>query len=643
MSAIFGKFHFDGKPVSSAELLAMQQAMAYWGPDGDGTWCGGPVGLGNLRLDVTPESRGDALPWVCPASGDVITASARLDNREELLQALSVPHPDRANMPDSRIILEAYHRWGEVCADRLLGDWVFAIWNARERKLFIARDHHGNTGVYYYSHPHFIAFASSLKGLLALPDVPQRLNPQNIAEILVSWAAMGAPTCYEGILHLPPAHMMSVTPERIDIKRYWFVENTPELHLSSDEEYLEAFLEVFTEAVRCRLRCSAPVGSTLSGGLDSSAVTVLAARELGQQGKRIAAFSSVPYVDSEALVGSRHFGDETPFIEATARSAENIDVNYISARDVSPLAGIERSLSLLDQPLGGAANMYWVTELLAAAQRQELGALLTGQIGNATVSWTGPAQPSALQFLVNLKWRSFGQKIRAWQEITGRSLLGAVKSQIVRPAWIHLRQRVHLSGAPKEVWRDYSAINVALARELDITGQMMQKGHDPTFKPKRDPVEARLQIAAPGRTTVGHIYHELGAAYNLEVRDPTADPRLMKFCWSVPVSQYVRDGHNRMLIRRAMAGYLPDEVRWNLRKGVQGSDVGQRVVDHRTDIEAALAKVERSELACHYLDLPRMRRVFDAVNHGIELKDREQCVSILLRGLAVGLFLLRFD
>jgi asparagine synthase (glutamine-hydrolysing) len=221
--------------------------------------------------------------------------------------------------------------------------------------------------------------------------------------------------------------------------------------------------------------------------------------------------------------------------------------------------------------------------------------------------------------------------------------LGAVKSQIVRPAWIHLRQGVHLPGAPKEAWRDYSAINLELARELDITGQMMQGGYDPTFKPKKDPVEARLQIVAPGTTIVGHIYHEFGAAYNLEVRDPTADPRLMEFCWSVPVGQYVRDGHNRMLIRRAMAGYIPDEVLWNLRKGVQGSDVAQRVFDHRSDIEAALSKVERSELACHYLDLPKMRRVFDSVQHRIEPKNREPCVTILLRGLAVGLFLLRFD
>ena len=103
------------------------------------------VGIGHLHRDNTPESVGDALPWVCPASGDVITASVRLDNRDELLNALSIPRPDRANLPDSRIILKALiSRWGEACADRLIGDWVCAIWNARERKLFIARDHHGN-------------------------------------------------------------------------------------------------------------------------------------------------------------------------------------------------------------------------------------------------------------------------------------------------------------------------------------------------------------------------------------------------------------------------------------------------------------------------------------------------------------------
>ena len=149
MSAIFGSIHFDQRPVSSAALLAMQQAMAYWGPDGDGIWCNSHVGMGHVKRNNTPESLYDTLPWVCPNTGDMITASVRLDNRNKLLKALSVLPPERADMPNSQIMLFAYQQWGESCADRLIGDWVFPIWNAKERKLFIARDHHGNTALYY--------------------------------------------------------------------------------------------------------------------------------------------------------------------------------------------------------------------------------------------------------------------------------------------------------------------------------------------------------------------------------------------------------------------------------------------------------------------------------------------------------------
>ena len=519
---------------------------------------------------------------------------------------------------------------------------MFAIWNAKERKLFIARDHHGNTGLYYYSDPRSFAFASSLKGLLALPEVPQRPNPFAIAQVLVAWPAQGAPTCYEGIFRLPPAHAMTVTPEGVEVKRYWYVEHTPDLHLKTDEDYLDAFLEVFTEAVRCRLRCSAPVGVTLSGGLDSSSVAALAARELGKQGQRLAAYSSVPIANTEGLVGSS-FGDEAPFIEATAEFAGNIDLNYIEAREVSPVAGLERSLSIHDQPAHGAVNTFWLTALLAEAQKQGLGALLTGHGGNGTISWHGAAEPYLLEYLMRLQWGTFREKLRAWRETTGRSLWGAVRNQIARPLLAPLRQRVQRSKAPTDAWREYSAINVAFARELDLTHQMVQEGHDPTFSPKRDAVQARMEVMRPGRGSVGHTWFEMGAAYDLEVRDPTFDPRVMSFCWSIPQSQYVRDGENRLLIRRAMAGYLPDLVRLNRRIGFQAADIGQRIVDHRSEMDTALTKLEQSELARHYLDLPRIRAVFESLQHGIDHENTSQCGTILLRGLMVGLFLLRFD
>ena len=621
----------------------MKEVMAYWGPDGGGIWCDGPVGLGHLHRNSTPESIGDALPWVCPASGDVITASVRLDNRDELFDALSIPRPDRAEMPDSRIILKAYQQWGEACSDRLVGDWTCAIWDAKQHKLFIARDHHGNTGLYYYSDSRSLVFASSLKGLLALPEVPQRPNPLTIAQVLVSWPADGAPTCYEDILRLPPAHAMTVTPKGIEVKRYWYLEHTPDLHLRTDEEYLEAFLEIFTEAVRCRLRCSAPVGATLSGGLDSSSVAALAALELAKHGQRLAAFSSVPIAATEGLVSSGSFGDETPFIEATAQAVGNIDLNYIDARDVSPVAAIERSLFILDQPLHAAGNMVWITALWAKAQKQGMGAMLTGQGGNGTISWAGGAEPPLLEHLVRLQWGTLGKKLRARKKITGRWLWGAVKRQIVRPLLAPVQQGARRLKPTPDAWRDYSAINVAFARELKLSHLMAQEGHDPTFSRKWDATRARLYLIGPGKNIVGHISQEIGAAYNLEVRDPTCDPRVMSYCWSIPQNQYVRDGHNRMLIRRAMADYLPDPVRWNRLKGVQGADLGQRILNHSNEMGTALAGLERSKLVRHYLDLPRMRAVFESLQHGIDRENNAQSVSILLRGLMVGLFLKRFS
>ncbi len=642
MSAIFGKFHFDERPVTSSALLSMQRALAYWGPDGDGTWCDGHVGMGNLRRFNTPESLQDDLPWVCPESGDVITASVRLDNRDELFDALSIAVPDRADIPDSRIILSAYHQWGEACADRLLGDWVFAIWNKRERKLFIARDHHGTTGLFYYTDSRSFAFAPSLKGLLALPEVPHRPNPLTIAQLLIAWPAQGAPTCYEGILRLPPAHAITVTQKAVEVKRYWYVERTPELHLSTDDDYLDAFMEIYGEAVRCRLRCSAPVGVTLSGGLDSGSVAALAARELGKQGQRLAAFSSVPIAPTEGLVGW-HMGDETPFINATASFIGNIDLNYIDARDVSPVAAIERALSVHDEPSHGVGNMYWIAALMAEAQRQGLGALLTGQGGNTTISWTGGPKAPLLRYLLRGQWGTFGKRSRAWRQETNRSLREMVTNQILFPLLEPVWQRWLRLKAATDTWRRYSAISPAFARELDLTRQMQQSGHDPTFRVKRDPRQTRVSTLRPGRSTSGHLWFELGAAYGLEVRDPTLDRRVMSFCLSIPRNQFVRDDQDRLLIRRAMAGYLPEQVRWNQRRGVQAADLGQRIVDHRGDVGTALSRLEQSELACHYLDLPRMRGVLESLQHGIDRGTNLQSGTILLRGLMVGLFLLRFD
>ena len=628
MSAIWGILNLDGSPVDRGKLADMKSAMAYWGPDGSGVWQEGPVGLGHLLLFNTPESLHETQPLQSDSGDLVITAEGRIDNREELFDALGVPHPERAVTPDGTLILKAYEKWGQDCPDRLLGDWSFAVWDRQERKLFLARDHDGNTGIYYYRDDRFFVFASSFKGLFALPEIPQRLNEWPIVQILTSWPPAGDATCYQDIHRLPPAHFVTVTAERTDVRRYWFLEEAPEVRLGSAQEYVEAFLDVYSEAVRCRLRSHRPVGVTLSGGLDSGSVTGLAARQLAAQGKRLPAFSSVPLYDVDGLMGRSCFENEKPFMDATAGFAGNVDIHYIRAQDVSPLAGIERYLFLHDEPGHAASNSYWIMALIQEAQSQGIGTLLTGQKGNATVSWTGLRPPPG----------------PLWELVRERGLWPAIKRYLSRSvlpdSWVGRYKRWR---AGREPWRKYSAINMEWTRQHDLMGRMLQAGHDPWFQSRMDPRETRCAIIRPGQNKLGAIWAEAGAGYGMEVRDPTMDKRLMTFCLGVPEEQYVRDGWDRSLIRRAMYGIIPEKVQWNRMRGRQAADIGYRLLDNWDEVRTAVESLQQSDMARRYLDIPRMRDVLASLKKGINRSNTGECGSILLRGLGVGLFLRQFD
>src|SRR5258708_6888222 len=151
MSGIFGIVQRNGAPLVPSLLDRMRRAMAEWGPDGNVIWNHGPAGLGQARLFSTQESHLERLPRADRISGIVFTAAARVDNRDELGDLLQIPTPVRAELADSELLFRAYLRWGEQCAVRIFGDWAFAAWHAAERKLFMARDHFGNTSLFYYS------------------------------------------------------------------------------------------------------------------------------------------------------------------------------------------------------------------------------------------------------------------------------------------------------------------------------------------------------------------------------------------------------------------------------------------------------------------------------------------------------------
>ena len=176
-----------------------------------------------------------------------LTADARIDNRPELLRTLRLGDSD---VPDSELILAAYEKWGEDLAAHLVGDFAFALWDGHARKLVCARDVMGIKPFYYYAGGEVFAFASEIKGLLAHPEVPRRLNETKVVDYLAPVFEDLEQTFYEGIYRLPPAQVLVVEEGRIRRRTYWELDASRELRLGSDEAYVEAFREVFTEALR---------------------------------------------------------------------------------------------------------------------------------------------------------------------------------------------------------------------------------------------------------------------------------------------------------------------------------------------------------------------------------------------------------
>ena len=236
MSGIAAVWRLDGAPLHQATLDRMIERLAPPAADAVGTWLDGPVGLGHRMLHATPESLQEKLPLAGDTGEVVVTADARLDNRVELMSALGLAHRVADGVSDGELVLRAWERWGEECPARLLGDFAFALWDARRRVLFCARDPAGVKPLYYHLGSRLVAVASETKALLAIPDVPRRLDEISIAACLVPGLDDRVATFYEGILRLPAGHCLTVTAGGGTARAYWQLDPTRELRPGSDAE-----------------------------------------------------------------------------------------------------------------------------------------------------------------------------------------------------------------------------------------------------------------------------------------------------------------------------------------------------------------------------------------------------------------------
>jgi len=608
MSGIFGFVNLDGRPASPEEFQKMASAMSHWGPDGIGSVISANAAFGHALLIVTHESPYEKMPHHDTETDVLFTAAARLDNRDELCDLFGIPHPQRPTTPDGRLVWLAWRKWGREACRHIFGDWSFAAWDKKEKKLFLARDHMGNTGLYYYFKPPLVVFASSSEAVLSHSEVPRRLNELHLARRMIFDYSEETffQTFWEDVNFLPASHFAHITDRGKQIEKYWRLEEAPPIRFASDDEYAEGFLEQFRRAVRVRLNSIRPVASTLSAGLDSSSVTALAAQELKKRNQPLVAYTSVPLYPCQHLFPGK-ITDEWPLAHEVAKLYDNIEHVPINAEEMTILDGIKKSLEITGEPQHAAINMFWIISMLQNAKARDFGVLLIGHLGNGSFSWNGGTNYVYCLFCKN-QWRKGWRALHKYRKNANISFPRSIKSQLLRPLLkptiLRCRNFLH-----QENNLLYACPQPDFIKRMGLKNKsVILEGIDPL-------TERDLTIRQTG-IIAGFFWPSIQAFHELEVRDPSADVHLVEYCMGVPDDQFFSSEGRRMLIRRAMNGLLPDCVRLNTLHGKQAADGLFRVVDQKSNIDYVLNHMETAAEVRKYVDVDAAKNLWQTVLSG---------------------------
>lgn len=611
MSAIFGVYHLDGRPVEPWLLEDMSEILKHRGTDNKGNWIHGNVGLGHRMHWVTPESLSEKLPRVeWPVA---ITCDARLDNRAELISALGRGPHLADTVSDSELILLSYRKWGQGCLDHLMGDFVFVIWDEKKRAMFAARDPLGVKHFYYCYNPHkFLAIASEIKALKSLPYIPIELDEEKVGEYLVFNFDNKENTFFKNIKRLPAGTCMWLDPQGVTHRRYWEPNPTKEIRFANPAEYVDAFKDQFERAVSARLRSAFPIGSELSGGLDSSAIVCFASRELSRLGRPpihsfSAVFPTIREIDRRI--------DEFDFMKS-AIGESGCKAHFVNCDDMNPLKHMSQISWHSDQPVG-SPNFYMQREMFERARNEGVRVMLSGIDGDSTVShgyedleefarrgwWYRLIKESLLlkrrmpakgHSFKNLAWTLGVRNIvpepllGAWHLLRYQKLTPRMANEFDSPQWRVLNKQ----------FRESSSLDERIG-ELRRSGQ---------------PDSGLSVLQRWNKLTSGlyasslENYENVSQGFGMEVRFPFFDRRLIEFCVSLPAGERLFNGWTRSIFRRAMTGIVPSSIQWRTTKANLGAGLRLNILKFgRGEINDVIDVNPR--ILEKYLDIEKLREI----------------------------------
>jgi len=583
------------EPVSIATLRAMTRALAHRGPDGEGLlfmgrvngevvpglavdhgWSGpANVGLGHRRLAILDLSSAGHQPM--SYSGRYwITYNGEIYNYLELRAQLQADGYSFATSTDTEVIVAAYDRWGVDCLERFNGMWSFCLVDRIARRIFLARDRLGVKPLYLWRRGGNFVFASEIKSLLLHPEIDARINPVYCRRYLDDGANESRPeTAFEGVGRLPAGSFIECAIDQLldsapEIRRYWTIATNDEIGTFDPVQaarIAEELRELLEDAVRLRLRSDVPVGSALSGGLDSSGIVSLVnglLRRSGVARPRQLTFSSVyPGVATASI-------DESHYVKLLAREL-NVESHTVTPQVDQVIAEYESMVYAMDTPPDGSCMSGWFTFKL---------------VGGSAVSVTLEGQGADEQLAGYLAYHTY--------------FLAQAPSGAVRHGLAAMRE----PGA-----RRYAAAGLALAllRRLGLSG-LVQHGLS-RWRPGSEPYLPLNQRLARDTTTLLttllHYGDRASMAHGIESRMPFVDYRVVEYCARMPAIYKLHDGWTKYVARLALERNLPPAVTW--RRDKMGWPAPERIWLQGLLGGWALDRIQRSRFLAEFDERPLRR------------------------------------
>ncbi len=613
MSGIFGLIHLSEQKAQKQTLQLMQKKMLWYQADKKGLSLTDHAGFGHILRYSTPEDLFETLPL--KFDGQLFTFEGRLDNREELCDFLGISLSQRSQTPDGLIACKAFAQLGVACCKKLIGEWSFAAWNEKHRKVTLATSPTVHNTLYYAYRNNTFLFSNDCKGLDVAPLAPLTLDQRSFVYGLLRTANhTETASIFSHVQKLPSAHYLEISNgSALKLTQYWGLDDIEPLDFKSTDLCTEAFMEVFTQAVQARLRSYRPVSAFISGGLDSSAVVSVAAELLKQQNLQLEALHSAPLYKPDYFNNQTIRPDESDIVKQIETLIPNLKVHIELCENQSPVKAIKNQLPWLNEVPLCPANSYWVLSILQTMQQNGYGTALTGLSGNATISWNNPNRPRTAK-----NFRQHG----AWP-LLKNILTGIISHRLRNTA----KTCIH--------WTDRSIILPERVRALGLHHTIKQEAW---LSFQNSSLKNRLHFSGVGKANFNSMNYALLHGTGVEKRAPCADIRVIKFCLGLKESIYYSDKTNRMLVRRAMSGRLPDEVVWNTKTGRQASDFTHRMRQNRNEIKAVWDEIQASDLLGEWVKIGQLQHTVTKILNTQEPVERGEQV-FLMHAMAAQYFL----